>query len=222
MNKINHSFYTFMSVLSLILIVLGFGNFYGGKIISGNGYLSTSIHIHGAIFISWMIFFLLQNVLVLKNKTHLHKKIGPIGFFLALAMLISAIYTTYEVTELGHRGFDGLLFTSPKAFLILNFNAILIFTLLVFLGLYYKNSPETHKRLMLMSTIVGLTPPGISRVPFITGSELKISLFTAIFISIAPVYEYIKTKELHAAYKYSLPLVIFILPPVVELLAKLF
>ena len=89
-------------------------------------------------------------------------------------------------------------------------------------GLYFRKQSDVHKRLMLMATVIGLTPPAISRLPLVSGSEVLIPLVTAFVILFMPVIETIQHKRVHKVYLYSVALVVFILPPVVEAMASLF
>lgn len=219
-SKPSTDIYFVMAIVSFMLICLGFGNFYLPRVFNPEEVISSNIHIHAATFFAWMILFLVQSTLVYKRKVALHVHLGSLGFFLAIAMLASAIVTTLEITEAGHKGIPGLMFTSPEGFFLLNINAILIFTGLALTGLYFRNKPDMHKRLMLMATVLGLTPPAISRLPLVSGNEALIPVVVAIVVLAAPIYEWYTQRTFHKAYRLSMPLIIFILPPVVEILAQ--
>ena len=46
-------------------------------------------HVHGALFTAWMLLFVLQATLVAARRTSLHRRIGLIGRFLVVPMLIT-------------------------------------------------------------------------------------------------------------------------------------
>ena len=209
-----------MAILSFVLVCLGFGNFYLARLLDPDESISPTIHIHGFLFFLWMIFFLLQNALVNSNKTATHMKLGVIGLVLCIGMLASAVVTTLEITAAGHRGIPGLMFSTPKAFLILNMNAIGVFVVLVLAGFLVRRKTDMHKRFMMMAVVIGLTPPAISRLPFVSGNELLIPLVVGAVVLALPLYEARRNGYFHPAYRISLPLVILILPPVVELIAQ--
>lgn len=222
MRTSENKLFFYMAVACFLIICLGFGNFYLRRTLFSDEVISPTVHIHGLIFFLWMLFFLLQSALVQFRQTKVHRRIGFLGFVLSLAMLLSAVITTLEITEAGHRGIPGLMFSSTVGFFLLNINAILIFTGLVMAGLYFRKQSDVHKRLMLMATVIGLTPPAISRLPLVSGSEVLIPLVTAFVILFMPVIETIQHKRVHKVYLYSVPSVVFILPPVVEAMASLF
>jgi len=80
-------------------------------------------------------------------------------------MSVVAALTAITVARLGHRGIPGVEFPDAEGVLLLNFAAAIVFTALVAAGWYFRRKPQVHKRLMLMATVGGLMPPGISRLP---------------------------------------------------------
>lgn len=215
-----HSFFSTMSVLTLIVVILGFANSYGSKLITKSEPVPLIIHIHGTIFSMWLIAFVAQCLFILKRRLDWHQRLGFAGIFLAGIMLVSGFLTALAAARSGHLGIPGVEFKNPEAFLLLNLSSAFIFTFLALLGWIYRAQPHTHKRLMLMATVAGLAPPGISRLPFISGHTPAIAAFTMVFILIGPFYDWLNHGRPHKTYVYSLPLVLAILPPVVAEIAS--
>lgn len=212
-------FYFSMSILTFLLVLIGFSNFYGPKILSDASSISPVIHIHASIFSTWMLVFVTQCLLILNKRIKWHIRLGTLGFGLAWIMLISGFITAIEAAREGHKGIPGVEFTSSEGFLLLNISSICIFTLLATLAWMYRKNVETHKRLILMATTLGLTPPGISRLPLVSGHMAGIATITLLVVLAGPLYDLIKHRRIHQAYTYSLPLVLGILPPVVSFLS---
>lgn len=214
-----HRFYSFMSVLTLVIVVIGFGHVYAPKLLS-NTNVPLVIHVHAALFTSWLFVFVLQCFFILKKKINWHIRLGKIGVILAWIMLVSGIVTATDAAKSGHIGIPGVEFKSVEGFLLLNFSSAIIFTILVTAGIIFRKQPDYHKRFMLMASVAGLAPPGISRLPLISGHTPAIAGLIMIFILMAPLYDWRKQKQVHKAYLFSFPLIIFILPPVISALAS--
>ena len=178
----DHRFFSIMSVITSVTIVAGFWHTYLPKILSGTPALPPIIHVHAAIFTSWLVFYVLQTTLVLNGKTALHRRLGIAGVVLAALMLVVGTATSITVTRLGDRGIPGVEFPDPAGFLLLNLNAVFVFAVLVAAGWYFRRSAQTHKRLMLMATMSGLVGPGASRLPFASGKPPVIALLVLGFL----------------------------------------
>lgn len=144
-----------------------------------------------------------------------HYRLGKMGIVLAGLMLFSAFFTALEAARQGHLGIPGVEFPTVGGFLFLNLASACIFTILAFAGWLLREKPHLHKRLMLMATVAGLAPPGISRLPLFSGHTPAIAAFTMLFIFAGPIYDWRTLGKPSKAYLFSLPLVVFILPPVV-------
>ena len=215
----DHRFFSIMSVVTSATIVAGFWNTYLPKILSGAPALPPIIHVHAAIFTSWLAFYVMQTTLVLNGKTAIHRRLGIAGVVLAALMVIVGTATAITVTRLGHRGIPGVEFPDPAGFLLLNLNAVCVFAILVAAGWYFRRKPQTHKRLMLMATTSGLVGPGVSRLPFASGKPPVIALLVLGFLVTGPVYDLVTRRRVHAAYLWSVPLAFLAVPPIVAQLS---
>lgn len=220
-NSMNeHRFFSTMSIFLFLVIILGFANTYGTRIFLHNESVPPVIHLHALIFFCWLALFVAQCFFILKKRLDLHKKLGFLGMILALVMLLSGIITGIAAAKMGHLGIPGVEFPSAEGFLLLNISSACIFTILAFAGWGYRKDPQIHKRLMLMATVAGLAPPGISRLPLLSGHTPAIAAFTIFAIALGPLYDWRRLGRPHSAYYYSLPLVLFILPPIVLALSE--
>jgi hypothetical protein len=214
----DHRFFSIMSVVTSVTIVAGFWNTYLPKILTGAP-LPPIIHVHAAIFTSWLAFYVMQTMLVLNGKTAIHRRLGIAGVVLATLMVVVGTATSITVTRLGHRGIPGVEFPDPAGFLLLNLNAVFAFAILVAAGWYFRRSAQTHKRLMLMATMSGLVGPGASRLPFASGRPPVIALLVLGFLFTGPIYDLVTRRRVHAAYLWSMPLAFLAVPPIVAQLA---
>lgn len=215
----DHKFFTFMSVAAFFAVVVGFGNFYGRRVVSQPEPIAIVIHLHAAIFVTWIITFVLQVYFAAKNKIALHMKTGRYAIVIAAAMLISGVLTSLYAAKTGHLGIPGVEFPTVEGFLLLNLSSLTAFIILSVAGWLNTKRPQYHKRFMLMATVAGLMPPGISRLPLLSGTTPAIAATVMIFVLLGPLYDWKTYGKPHRAYWMSLPLVIFILPPVVTAIA---
>jgi uncharacterized membrane protein YozB (DUF420 family) len=213
-HPLDRQFYPAISIATLAIVLAGFANTYGSKLIQGAG-VATVIHVHAAIFSTWLFAFVIQTLLIFKGKVALHRKVGNAGILLSFMMLVSASITAIAAAREGHLGIPGVEFPTREGFLLLNLSSAIVFAILVTFGWIFRNSPQWHKRFMLIAAVAGLAPPGISRLPFVSGHEPVIGVLVILLISVGPLYDWAMRGRPHRAYLYCLPWVILILPPVV-------
>jgi hypothetical protein len=215
----DHRFFSTMSVLAAVVIVTGFANTYGPKVIGGTP-VPGIIHVHGAVFASWLALFVAQTLLVLRGRIKLHQQVGNWGMALAGLMLVVGVMTAISAAKLGHRGIPGVEFPDAEGFLLLNVCATVVFGVLTAAAWVYRRRPQIHKRLMLMATMGGLIGPGASRLPLVAGHTPAIAALVVAFLLAGPVYDLVTRRRLHPAYIAGLAVAVFALPPVVTALAS--
>jgi hypothetical protein len=155
-------FYTGMSVAFLVMVFAGFSRTYFLRPYFNPQPLLPLLHLHGIVFSAWLALFLAQTTLVAANRTRIHRKLGIAGVVLASLMFIVGCVTAIiraKVIEVPPG--------SPPAlvFLTIPLGDMLVFAILVAGAFYFRRRPDTHKRLMLLSTIA-ILPAAIARLPF--------------------------------------------------------
>lgn len=216
MNR-DHRFYSLMAIVAAVVTLTGFASVYIPHASSGT--VPAIIHVHALVFTSWLILFVVQTQLIAARRTALHRRLGTAGMFLAAAMLIVGVLTARDAARSGHTGVPGVVFPNPAGFLLLNIVAATAFGVLVTLGWVYRNTPQAHKRLMLMATVAALMPPGVSRLPFIAGNQAAIGVAVLVFLLIPSIYDFLTRRRVHPAYVFSVVLALTTIPPVVAGLA---
>jgi hypothetical protein len=211
----DHRFFSVMAVVTSATIVAGFASTYVPKIATGTPALPPLIHLHAAVFASWLVLFIVQTLLVFSGRTALHRRLGVAGVLLAVLMLIVGLATAVTVARLGHRGIPGVEFPDAEGFLLLNVSATLVFAALVGAGWYWRRHAQAHKRLMLMATVAGLVGPGVSRLPFASGNPPVIGALVLAFLFAGPAYDFATRRRVHPSYLWALLLALLSIPPVV-------
>lgn len=174
-HRADHRFFGAMALVAAGVIVAGFANTYGRKVLTGTPQLPPVVHLHAALFCTWLVLLVAQAVLVSRGHLALHMRVGQAAVVFAGLMLVMGLATSITVARLGHRGIPGVEFPSPEGFLFLNVASIVVFAALVAAGWVYRRRAQIHKRLMLIATVAGLMPPGIARLPLLSGRPRAIA-----------------------------------------------
>jgi hypothetical protein len=191
-------FFTGMATAVIATVAAGFAPTYYLKPLFATPALPLSIHVHGALFTAWVLLFAAQASLVAANRTDLHRRLGVIGAVLAVAMVVSGLVVAIASARAAHPALGELASAPPLFVLVIPFASVVVFTILVGLGLYYRRRAETHKRLMLLATIA-LLPPALGRIRVLNavGPQAFFGV-TVLFIVAVVVYDYWTRRRVHA------------------------
>lgn len=156
------SFYFWMTLLMAFFVFSGFGMTYWYPMATGTFPPAPPVvHLHGAVYFSWIILLVVQSLLVNSRKVALHRSLGMFGIALATAVimmgaLITILGASTVVTPVGNHG------------IYLGIMAVTGFGLLFALAIRNRTRPDIHRRLILFA-MLPILPPGIHRlymVPF--------------------------------------------------------
>ena len=81
--KRTRRFYLGMAIAIAITVFVGFFRSYYLKGWYGAPEMSRVLHLHGALFTTWVLFFVAQTALVASGRTYLHRRMGIAGGVLA-------------------------------------------------------------------------------------------------------------------------------------------
>lgn len=155
--NVDRAFYLAMVIVVWAVITSGFGYKNVHKFIDGTLTYPWIVHVHAAAFVGWLVFFTVQVLLVRQRKVSTHRSWGMAGAGLAGLMVVLGGMTAVQT--------EALKFGTPDAdarYLSVMFADMLVFGSLVAAAIVWRSSPATHKRLMLVATLV-LTDAGFGR-----------------------------------------------------------
>jgi hypothetical protein len=155
-------FFSAMALATAVAVVWGFAPTYFLKPVYGSRPLPLLLHVHGALFTTWMMLLLVQTALVATRNTRVHRRLGQAGVVIVPAMLVLGYMAAVDAA---HRG-STVASLTPEAFLIIPLAAMVVFSVLAGSALLLKRRPDYHKRLMLLATIE-LCTAAIARIPFV-------------------------------------------------------
>ena len=199
-------FYLAMSIAALVTVFAGFSRTYYLRPYFNTAPLIPLLHLHGVVFSSWLVLFLVQTTLVAAHRTDIHRRLGVLGGVIAALMILIGFSTAVIRAAQGANPVPGV---SPLSFLVVPIFDILVFATLVGAGLYYRRRPDVHKRLLLLGTIAILAA-AIARLPFaiMQAGPPAFFGFTDVFVVAVIIYDLVTLKRVHRATLFGAILII--------------
>jgi FtsH-binding integral membrane protein len=196
-------FYFSMSLLLTGLVVWGFSRTVKQNLFHAAPARPGLLWIHAAAFTGWMAFFIAQSGLVRIRKVSWHRFLGWFGAGLATVMVvlgtvIAIIMARFDSFQLHASGTD--------AFLSIPFYDMLAFGVCVALAIYWRRSPEFHRRLLFIATI-GLMDAALGRFDFIFNHTL-FYLCMDFIVLLGVARDLVVDGRVHKVYLYALPVLI--------------
>ena len=142
-------FYLCMSLVIAGLVAWGFSHTLDARLLHANPPRPLLLWFHGAVFSTWIVFFIAQSALVRVRKVSVHRALGWFGAVLASIMvvsgfIVSVVMLRFDVTVL-HR-------KSVAPFLSVLWCDMIIFGACMALAIYFRKRPEYHRRLVFMAS----------------------------------------------------------------------
>jgi len=152
----------FFPVMSLVIFGVVFFGFAQSYFLAGMVRAklpNVLVHIHGAIFVSWILLLIVQNFLVALRKVKWHMALGVLGLVLPPLMVVFGVLTLFDSIR---RNATGL---PPQLLLVGDSEELILFAVLIGWAMIVRRKPAAHKRLMILGTMA-ILGPAINRWPF--------------------------------------------------------
>jgi hypothetical protein len=208
-------FYGGMAAALALTVFAGFARTYylrllddGPKATLTGGPFTTLVHLHGALFTSWVLLFIVQTALVSSRKVAVHRKLGVAGAVLAAAMVVAGTSLAIAAAARGSAppGMD------PKAFLILPLFDMILFSIFVTAALANRRDKETHKRLMLLA-YVSIIVAAVGRLPGVLAlGPAGFFGLSFLFVVAAGIYDLVSRRRMHKVYLWGGALILVSVP----------
>jgi hypothetical protein len=195
-------FHTGMAIALLVTVVAGFAPTYFLRGLSDRPPLSPLFHVHGLVFTSWLLLLLTQTALVARHRVDWHRRLGIGGAVLAAVMVPLGIMA--GIAGARHGTATGGL--EPLVFLIFPVGQIVMFAGFMGAAVWKRRQPEIHKRLVLLSTVVVVTP-AISRLPFVPNPMISL-LLSALFVVAGMVHDWRSRGRVHPIYIWGVVVIV--------------
>ncbi|HXC60757.1 MAG TPA: hypothetical protein VN645_15685 [Steroidobacteraceae bacterium] len=205
-----------MALAIAITVATGFSLFYRA------GFSSFAspwwVHVHAVTFVTWIVLYVTQNVLVARNAIARHRVLGRIGAAWAVWMVIVGLVLT-PMNLAAHRAPP---FFTPAYFLAIDWLNILVFGALLYGAIRNRRRTDWHRRLMLCATIC-LIAPAWGRLVVLSGNPATAPVLVALllaYVIVAMLFDWANRGRVHPAYLWGGGALVFF-AVATELLAKL-
>jgi hypothetical protein len=134
-------------------VLIAFGGFvptYWSRLATGSFGGAPILHIHGALFFTWTLFFLAQTTLVALGRTADHRAWGLAGISLATAMACSVVLAAINSMRVAET--IGMV-EQARRFSYVSLSGVVLFAGLLTVAIVQVRRSEIHKRLMLLAMI---------------------------------------------------------------------
>lgn len=156
----------------------------------------TIFYVHGVAFTAWIVLFIIQTSLVAGGRTDWHRRLGPYGGVLAVAMVVLGVFGALIAAKRA-TGFVGIP-VPPLQFLAIPLFDMAVFAIFVALALGQRRDAQRHKRWMLLATI-SLITAAIARWPGVAPyGPLAYFALTDLFVVALAIYDVRARGRLHA------------------------
>jgi hypothetical protein len=162
--RYDNLFFSGMAGVALVAVLVGFARTYFLAGLFRAPLPNLLVHIHGAAFTLWIILFITQVSLVTARHVDLHRRLGLVGFVLAIVMIVLGTLTASDglARHVAQPGTETV--EEVRAFYAVPLGDMLMFSTFVYFGYHKRFQPPVHKRLMLFATL-SLLDAGFDRWP---------------------------------------------------------
>lgn len=198
-------FYVGMAGALVATVLIGFGpTYFFRPVFTPLRALTPLMHVHGFLFSLWMLLLVVQTTLVAARRTDVHRRLGVLGGIIAALMVPVGVALAISSARNGLA--PGSL--DPVTFLAVPLGAMVLFTGFVIAGLVKRRTPAAHKRLMLLATIVIMTP-AFARFWFAHRTPQIGLALTNLFVIALVAHDWWRDRRLHPVTLWSGLLVFF-------------
>jgi hypothetical protein len=198
--------YVALAVLAASIAVVGFWPTYFGPLLAGNVATTSTIHFHAAVYVGWLAIFITQAVLAATGRVALHIKLGRFGIGYGVLVIVVGLLTALTKFELRVQAGE---VAAAQAQLLGPLLDMLVFTPLFAAAVYYRRTPELHKRLMIVAT-TSLLIAAVGRMAFL-GTPRNPMLLHLVWVApilIAMAHDFWRHRKVHPVYVLGLVLLV--------------
>jgi hypothetical protein len=172
--------------------------------------LTKLLHLHGAVFTSWLVLHYTQARLIAARRVDLHRRLGIFGAVLGYSMFLLGVLVAIQSAALGRVPIG----TPPLVFMSVPIGTVTVFMLLLTAALVMRKRADWHKRLMLLATIALVIPAAARLSTYVTGRPnplIGIGV-SVLLIAWCCVEDWRRIGRIHPAYKIAGTLLIISMP----------
>jgi len=191
-------FYLGMATLLAVLIFAGFAQTYPESI-AASPPLPPLLHLHAAVFASWVLLIVAQPALAAGGSMRIHRALGWVGATLAGAMVVMG----FVAVTVALRDHYAPSFLPRRIFVVGNLLSVIGFGGLVATAVANRGRPEWHKRLMITATILIISQALGRLLPMSSFGDAAPGVlfgFVTLLALVGPAVDLIVRGRIHPAY----------------------
>lgn len=172
--------------------------------------LTKLLHLHGAVFTSWLVLHYTQARLIAARRVDLHRRLGIFGAVLGYSMFLLGVLVAIQSAALGRVPIG----TPPLVFMSVPIGTVTAFMLLLTAALLMRKRADWHKRLMLLATIALVIPAAARLSTYVTGRPNPVIGIgvSVLLIAWCCVEDWRRIGRIHPAYMIAGTLLIISMP----------
>jgi hypothetical protein len=179
MTTLTRSLFPATAVAVVVIVFVGFLPTYWAVVVVSPDSIQPLLHLHAVLFFGWAVLFLVQSILVSRNRLDLHRGLGKIAAAWALVTIITGTWLAFVTITRDLELIDG---TFRAVTTVIPLTQICMFTCLVAAALANTGNPDAHKRFMVLAALVATTP-ALARIGLAVLGEPSPMLVGSIFLT---------------------------------------
>ena len=205
----DNRFFIGVALAMAVVIVAGFSM----QFVMGRSTFAAPplVHLHGLVFMGWVLLFVTQAHLATAGPLALHRKLGWIAAGWVVLLVVMGLAITAHVVMAGTVPF----FFRPQYFLIANPLTLACFALLTASAIHLRRRSDWHKRLHIcgMASIIG---PGFGRLlpmPLMGPHAFDIAVLVGLMFPFAGMVRDLRREgRVHPAWLWGTLAIVAIIP----------
>jgi hypothetical protein len=201
--KYDRLFYGTIALATALTVLVGFAPTYYARFFTGGptatisgGPFTPLVHLHGALFTTWVVLFLVQTALISSRRVAVHRRLGIAGALLAASMIAVGVLAAIAMAKRGGAP-PGI---PPLAFLAVPLFDMIFFGGFITAALLLRRRKEAHKRLMLLAYASLMAAPA-ARLPGVLAlGPFAFYGIAILFIVAGAIYDLVSRGRVHPAY----------------------
>jgi hypothetical protein len=187
-------FFVGMAILFPLVIASGFTPSYVAMN-AGQFTPHWFVHIHAAIMATWLLLFLTQSVLAVKENLRFHRRLGQVAAVFGILVALAMITASTRVRIADPPAQESFLWDV----LLLELYIVILFIVFFTWGILVRKNAAAHKRLLLVATLV-LIQAGIDRtrwLPWLGDAIFVRFIYLDLFLIPLLVYDLFNIGKVH-------------------------
>ena len=189
-----HLFFAGMSGLIALIFFIGFARTYYLAAVFDAKPLPALVHVHAAVFTSWIVLLVVQTLLVGTGHRSVHRRLGIVGIGLAPLVVLLGVLVAMEMLV----RFAAVPRVDSALIFGVALSEIAGFAVPVFFALRLRRRPDDHKRLIMIGTIA-MTTAGFGRWPvsFLLHKPLPAMLCAFALLGMMMAFDVLSLRRVH-------------------------